>query len=216
MGEKTALACFDFDGTMIRGDSIAAYLLFARRRGLISRRELTRVLGRTARYFLGGESGDAIKTRALRFRAGLDQPTLDQLDRDFVRLQLIPRLYPDALACWRRHREAGCTMLLVTASTENYMRLIAEYLAADALLCTRLSPQGIVTGNCKGEEKPRRIAEWLRESQIEPDWPASFAYGDSASDLPMLLLAGHPVQVDPKKALRKAAPGMERTHWTEK
>ena len=216
MGEKKMLACFDFDGTMIRGDSIAAYLLFARRRGLISRRELAHVLGRTARYFLCGESGNAIKTRALRFWARLDQPSREKLDRDFAMQALIPRLYPDALACWRRHQENGETMLLVSASTDNYMRFIGAYLAADALLCTRLTPEGAVTGNCKGEEKPRRIAEWLREARIEANWAASFAYGDSGSDLPMLRLAGHPILVNPKKALRRAAPDMEQAHWTEK
>jgi phosphoserine phosphatase len=76
--------------------------------------------------------------------------------------------------------------------------------------------QGRVTNNCKGEEKVRRLRLWLEENEVEADTASSCAYGDSKSDLPMLRLAGHPVQVNPKKALRKAAPGMERTHWTEK
>ena len=103
--------------------------------------------------------------------------------------------------------------MLVTASTENYMRFAAEALGFSALLATPLNPDGTVGENCKGEEKPRRIRDWLRQQGLEADFAASYAYGDSKSDLPMLLLCGHPVQVNPKKALRKAAPEMDSEIW---
>ena len=61
--------------------------------------------------------------------------------------------------------------------------------------------------------KVRRLNAWLRENGLEADFAGSFAYGDSKSDLPMLLLCGHPVQVNPKKALRKAAPEMDSEIW---
>ena len=35
----------------------------------------------------------------------------------------------------------------------------------------------------------------------------------SKSDLPMLRLCGHPVQVIPKKKLREAAPDMKTVSW---
>ena len=70
-----------------------------------------------------------------------------------------------------------------------------------------------VRGNCKGEEKVKRIQNWLASKNIQPDYAASFAYGDSKSDLPMLRLVGHPVQVNPKKKLKKAAPDMDTVSW---
>ena len=216
MDGKRALACFDFDGTMIRGDSITAYLRLARRRGYLSPAGMIGVGVHTGAYFLNLETGDQVKTHALRFLSRLTDRQRRALDEDFVRQELIPRIYPDALAQWKKHQADGCVMLLVSASTENYMRLIADYLRADCLLCSRVSRDGVVTGNCKGDEKVRRINAWLRVHAIQPDWPASFAYGDSFGDLPMLRLAGTPVQVNPKKKLRRAAPDMAQVRWSEK
>ena len=93
------------------------------------------------------------------------------------------------------------------------MRFVADGLGFDGLLATGLDEHSRVIVNCKGEEKVRRIREWLGAQDIRADFAASFAYGDSASDLPMLRLTGHPVQVNPRKKLRKAAPDMEAVHW---
>ena len=128
---------------------------------------------------------------------------------------LLPRIYPQAKACIASHRHAGRETVIVTASTENYMRALADALGVSALLATPLHPDGTIGENCRGEEKPRRIHAWLRDAGMEADFTASFAYGDSKSDLPMLLLCGHPVQVNPKKALRKAAPDMEKVCWND-
>lgn len=214
MEDRQALACFDFDGTMIRGDSIVSYLKTARRRGLLSRRGMASVLWHTICFFLGLENSDETKTRALRFRKKLTAEAQESLDREFALQELLPRIYPGALTQWKTHQAEGKKMLLVSASTDNYMHWIADALGADALLCTRLTPDGRVTGNCKGEEKVRRIRAWLRQEGIGADWEASFAYGDGKSDLPMLRLAGHPVQVNPKRKLKKAAPEMARADWT--
>ena len=197
---------------MIRGDSIAAYLRFALEKKYISKAEYALVGVHTALYFCGVEGENRIKTRALRFLRGLNQEQRASFDREFAQ-QLMRRIYPQALACWQTHRQQGRKLVLVSASTENYMRLVAQALGADALLCTHLLPDGTVSGNCKGEEKVRRIREWLLSAGIDADWPASYAYGDSKGDLPMLLLTGHPVQVNPKKKLRAAAPGMECVSW---
>jgi len=213
MKEMRSFAFFDFDGTLIPGYSIAAFVGYARKRSLIPRWAFFRALLAAAGYVLGLVSAADSKNAALRFRMKLSSADRDALDRDFVRDCLLPRVYPQAKACLDFHRQAGRETVLVTASTENYMRFAAEALGFSALLATPLNPEGTVGENCKGEEKPRRIREWLREQGREADFAASFAYGDSKSDLPMLLLCGHPVQVNPKKALRKAAPDMEMVRW---
>ncbi|MBR1586108.1 MAG: HAD family hydrolase [Clostridia bacterium] len=213
MSDKQALACFDFDGTMIDGDSITAYLRLAFRRGDLSPVRYAAVGVHTLGYFLGWESGDAVKTHALRFRKAMPPERREELDRLFAERELLPRIYPEALACWRAHQQAGRKVLLVSASTDQYMRHVAKALGADALLCTPVLADETVAGNCKGEEKPRRILEWLKARGIQADFEASYAYGDSASDLPMLRMVGHPVQVNPKKKLLRAAPDMERVAW---
>ena len=215
MKKKQAFAFFDFDGTLIPGDSIAAFVRYARKRGFMPRRAFLRAMLAAAGYILGLVSAADSKNAALRFRMGLSPADREALDRDFVRDCLLPRVYPQGKACLDFHRQSGRDTVLVTASTENYMRIIAEALGFSALLATPLNPDGTVGENCRGEEKPRRIREWLQQQDREADFAASFAYGDSKSDLPMLLLCGHRVQVNPKRALRKAAPDMEKVCWNE-
>ena len=213
MKEMRSFAFFDFDGTLIPGDSIVAFVCYARKRGFMPRKEFFRALLAAAGYLLGMVSAADSKTAALRFRMRLSPADREALDRDFVRDCLLPRVYLQGKACLDLHRQAGRETVLVTASTENYMRFAAEALGFSALLATPLNPDGAVGENCRGEEKPRRIRDWLRQQGLEADFAASFAYGDSKSDLPMLLLCGHPVQVNPKKALRKAAPEMDSEIW---
>ena len=210
------LACFDFDGTMLRGDSIAAYLRMARKQGVLSLGESAAVIWHTVRFFLGMERAEETKGRALRFLGAMTPQQRRAFDEAFVRRELLPRLFPQALEAWEAHRQAGRKLLLVSASTDNYMRLVSQALGADALLCTAFLADGAVKGNCKGDEKVRRIRDWLEEQGWQADFSASYAYGDSKSDLPMLRLVGHPIQVNPKKALRAAAPAMPCVHWTEK
>lgn len=215
VSESKALAFFDFDGTMLRGDSITAYLRMAWKQGFLSLREYAAVIWHTVRFFLGMEQAEETKGRALRFLGAMTPEQQRAFDEAFVRQELLPRLFPQALSAWEAHRQAGRKLLLVSASTDNYMRLISQALGADALLCTVLSAEGIVKGNCKGDEKVRRIRAWLDEQGWQADFSSSYAYGDSKSDLPMLRLVGHPIQVNPKKALRAAAPDMSCVHWTE-
>ncbi|MBR4333079.1 MAG: HAD family hydrolase [Clostridia bacterium] len=213
MKETQSFAFFDFDGTLISGDSIVAFVRYAREQGFMPRREFLRAMLSAVGFVLGVKNAADSKNAALRFRMKLSPADREALDRDFVRDCLLPRVYPQGKACLELHRQAGRATVLVTASTENYMRFAAEALGFSALLATPLNPDGTVGENCKGEEKPRRIRDWLRQQGLEADFAASYAYGDSKSDLPMLLLCGHPVQVNPKKALRKAAPEMDSEIW---
>lgn len=214
MAEKTrALALFDFDGTLIPGDSIVSFIRFARRNRRMSAREYASVLLQTGRYLRGGLSDAEMKTRSLRFLTGLPKETRDRLGRDFAAF-LLSRVYPEARAEIARHRKEGRLTLLVSASTENYMRPLAEQMDFDALLCTPLEEDGSVLRNCKGEEKARRVTEWLADKGIEADWENSFAYGDSKSDAPMLRLAGHPVLVNPRSVLVRLLPDAPRVRWT--
>src|SRR5207302_4743127 len=54
-----------------------------------------------------------------------------------------------------------------------------------------------------GEGKARAIEELAEREGI--DLSASYAYSDSASDLPMLRLVGHPVVVNPDRELLRVA-----------
>ena len=211
--EEKALALFDFDGTMLPGDSIVAYVGYARKKGLLSLFGYLKTWSAAMAYLMKRISAEESKTRALAFRQALGEKERAELDRAFVREALLPGIYPQAREALEKHRREGKITLLVTASTDNYMRYVSEALGFDGLLASNLDDQGRVNGNCKGEEKVKRVREWLAARNILPDFSSSFAYGDSKSDLPMLRLCGHPVQVNPKKKLKKAAPEMDTVTW---
>lgn len=212
-GEPVSLALFDFDGTLIPGDSVAYYLRFVQKAGAANRSEFLRALWAAAMYCIKRMSDADSKSAALQFRKRHDEKSLDELDREFVSQVLLPKVYAAGKDRIDQHRREGKKLILVSASTENYMRFVAETLGFDALLATPIEADGTIRRNCKGEKKVQRIEAWLNENSLTADYASSYAYGDSKSDLPMLRLAGHPIQVNPKKKLRQLAPEMETIIW---
>lgn len=213
--KKIPLALFDFDGTMIRGDSIVPFLSHARKRGAVG------MMGYLKGCFCGGlfvlhlMDGGKAKKKALSFYQHLDDECQKSLDQSFAEQYLLPKVYKKAKDTVSEHKKNGLHTILVSASTENYMQYVYERLGFSALICTKMDEKGRVMKNCHGAEKVIRIEEYLQSQGIHPDFSVSFAYGDSRGDLPMLKLCGHPVKVNPKKALQKAAPEMEEACWQE-
>ena len=211
--EKRALAIFDFDGTMIKGDSIVAYVKTAARRKKVPAWRLG-LLGLLALpYYMGFLTDERYKQIALSFYGKLTPGEQAELDCAFAGEDLLPRVYGMAQIRLEERKKEGCLCLMVSASTENYMRLVSRALGFDALLCTPLGGDGKIGRNCKGDEKARRLREYLEKNGIAADFASSYAYADGKSDLPILCLCGRAVQVNPKRALRKAAPGMAYERW---
>ncbi len=210
-------AFFDFDGTLIRGDSIVSFLRFARRRGAMSLWELAGTVLHAFLGKIGAESMDAVKTRALRFEQKLAPAEREKLCRDFAEEKLIPRLYPEGKRTWQALKNEGRVMALVSASTRDYMGYVSAALGADALICTEVSPDGAAGPNCRGREKERRLLAWLESlpENERPDMAASDAYGDSGGDIFMLRMCGRAHAVNPRKKLKREAEekGWEILRW---
>lgn len=202
--EKRALALFDFDGTLIRGDSIVRYVAFARKHGRMTLRELFRALFAGLRYLFRVIDDNQMKTEALSFWTRMDAGERARFDEMFADT-LIGAMFKDGKRALKAAEEKGQTVLLVSASTENYMRYVAARLNVSALLCTRMDENGNVTGNCKGQEKLARIDAWLAENGMECDRDNSAAYGDTGSDYLMLTHYGAGTCVNAKRALKKKA-----------
>jgi HAD superfamily hydrolase (TIGR01490 family) len=122
--------------------------------------------------------------------------------------------------CIGAHRTAGRRTVLVTGSIDFIIAPLAESLGVDEVIAPGLlTENGRFTGALDGppvgmEEKARRIAAFARAHDI--DLAASFAYGDSKADLPMLEAVGHPQVVNPDKVLRMIAihRGWPVHRWT--
>ena len=214
MSTPTPLAIYDFDGTLIPGDSIVAYLRFAFAKGYVKLPSLLCAACSGIASRMGLMSAGEAKHRALRFRSAMTPEAGAELDGAFAET-LLARLRPDALTRMARDHAAGRRIVLLSASTDNYMQPLAERLGTDALICTRLS--GLPDGNCRGQAKVDRLNAWLSETGLTPDYPASAAYGDSVSDAPVLALVGHPTLVNPsRRTKRKLKDRFPVEHWPDR
>ena len=215
--DRRRAAFFDFDGTLIPGDSIVSFLLFARRRGALPFQEWAGIALHAFLGKIGAEGMDAVKTRALRFEQKLPSAEREKLCRDFAEEELIPHLFPEGKRTWDTLKNEGRAMVLVSASTRDYMRYEAAALGADELICTTVSPAGAVGPNCRGREKEKRVREWLESLPKDgrPDMAASDAYGDSAGDVFLLRMCGRAHAVNPRRKLKREAEqgGWEILRW---
>lgn len=111
----------------------------------------------------------------------------------------------------KRHRAAGALIVLVSGSFPAVLEPIAAAVGAARVLCTRPEiGEGQYTGAIVGdpmigEAKGKAVRAILSEYP-SADPADCLAYGDHASDLPMLAEVGHPVVVGADAGLLRALP----------
>lgn len=218
-------AFFDLDKTVIARPSMVAFGAPLRREGLVSRRLLLRALWAQLIYLtLGADEPRLAKVRdaALRVSAGWEQRRVAALVRETLTEVVEPIVFDEALDLLRMHQDAGRKVFIVSASPEEIVSPLAQYLGADEAIATRavLDDDGRYTGDvefyCYGPEKARIMEEIAERDGI--DLAESFAYSDSATDAPMLGVVGHPVAVNPDRELAKLARerGWEIVHFSKR
>ena len=212
-------ALFDFDDTVSRGDSVVPFVRFCANNGYAPRKHAFRAGMKYIGTFFGKCSVEEAKQFAHSFLAGKTQEETREIAHEFWQKVLVKRLFPSAVAEMRRLRDAGCRVLIVSASVSAYMDVLPEYLPADGVISTvcGVDENGCLTGylgeNCRGLQKPPRIAEYLAANHQLLDYEGSYSFGDSSGDEPMLRLTAHPTLVNPSKKLRAALPHAAVVHW---
>jgi len=205
-------AFFDLDKTVIARPSMVAFGAPLRREGLVSRRLLLRALWAQLIYLtLGADEARLAKVRdaALRVSRGWEQRRISALVRETLTEVVDPIVYDEALELMAWHRSEGRKVFIVSASPEEIVAPLAQYLGADEAIATRavLDEEGRYTGEveryCYGPEKVRVLEELAERDGI--DLAASYAYSDSATDAPMLAAVGHAIAVNPDRELLKLA-----------
>ena len=206
------IAVFDFDGTIIDGDSVVDMLLQGRKNGYVSFFQLLRAATAGALYHLRLTGPMQSKRAAHAFLKEMPPQGREAFLQEFAQ-SLINRARPEALKQIAMHKQAGDTFVLCSASGSCYMRYVAELLQADALLCTPCDEFGLPNGvNCRGEEKVRRVEKWMQENKLSGAVLVA-GYGDTAGDAPILKKCQKPVLVRPRKKLVKLMPTAEIADW---
>lgn len=206
-------AFFDIDQTLVRGASAYWAAKEMVRRSLVEARHLVRVTGHAFMYFLFGEaSGDKVAgliDQAATLTAGIDVAELEHMAEDVYENFVVPRLYRPTYERIREHNEAGHVVYLVSATPWFIAEAIAKAVGAAGGIGTRTKiVDGLLAGKLDGsmvhgQEKAVQIRRIAAETNL--DLAESWAYSDSANDMPMLSEVGHPVAVNPDRALAQFA-----------
>ena len=145
----------------------------------------------------------------LQLTKGWDRNQVSSIVRETLIETIEPLIYAEALELMETHRAAGDKIYIVSAAPEEIVTPMAELLGVDGSLASRgeVDEQGRYTGTmafyCYGPNKAVAITELAERTGI--DLSRSSAYSDSATDIPMLEVVGHPFAVNPDRPLAKAA-----------
>ena len=214
--EPVEAAFFDLDKTVISKSSSLALTRPMYRAGLVSRSALLKGAYAQLVYLLLGadeKKMDKVKDSMLALTRGWEREQVEEIVREALAQLIDPYIYLEALDLMELHRALGRTVFIVSSSAEEIVRPLAERLGKVDVIATRaMIEDGKYTGElefyCYGANKATAIKEVAEQQGI--DLAGSYAYSDSATDLPMLEVVGHPVAVNPDRDLRREA---EKRGW---
>lgn len=186
------IAAFDFDGTLVAGDSLPRFLAM-----LLGRLRFATVLcasgpAMLAGYRVGGRDG-AKAALLMRAVAGVDAALAAEVGGSFSRT-LVRQMRPTMAERIEWHREKGHQLVLVSASLGLYLIPFGEMTGFDKVIATALEvgPNGRLTGRLDGANVRAAQKAVLLRDLIGPDKATLWAYGDSRGDREMLAMADHP------------------------
>jgi HAD superfamily hydrolase (TIGR01490 family) len=205
-------AFFDLDKTLMAGSSGMQFARAAARTGMVSRRQMARWGLDHLRFRLRGATDEetaVVLAQIKKLLRGVRERDLAWMAPE-VLAGIIPRIYPQMLDEVRSHQDAGRPVFIVSAAGNELVSMLAYVLAMDGGIGTAyaVGEDGLMTGELDGpfmygEGKVEAMRGFAKDHDI--DLAESYAYSDSASDLPMLRAVGHPVAVNPDAPLAELA-----------
>ena len=208
------LALFDLDHTLLPLDSDHAWGEFTTQFGWHEAASFRAINDRFYDQYKMGVLNlaeyIAFTTEGIR-RVGQD--AAQAAHQRFMHEIIRPAIRPQARARLQKHRDAGDTLVLITATNEFVTRPIAQELGFEHLLAVELQKgaDGWYNGQIQGvpsfrEGKVTRMQAWLAERGCSLDAiERSCFYSDSINDLPLLEQVQSPVATNPDKSLLSIA-----------
>jgi HAD superfamily hydrolase (TIGR01490 family) len=209
---KLEAAFFDVDNTLVRGSTPIIFGKRAFRGGAIKRRDIWSFAFEQMMFIRRGEKNNTLssfKDRALALTKGHPvKELMDLIDEVYLK-DIKPRLWPETVQAALEHLEQGREVWLLTAAPVEIAEAIVKDLGLTGALGTIVGHKdGVLTGQLVGEPlhgaaKAEAAKKLAKERNISLE--DSYAYSDSANDLPLLSLVGHAVAVNPDLALKRHA-----------
>ena len=207
------LALFDLDHTLIPMDSDFEWGEFTIALGWCDATEFKR---RNAEFFEQYRAGTLDIHDYVRFatQAIREQGAIKSIAAHGRYMSEIIQkgIKTEALELVDRHRAAGDTLVIVTATNEFVTRPIADAFGVSELIAVKLErdAQGEMTGEISGipsarEGKVTRMEQWLAVRGLAWSDVHSTFYTDSMNDLALLEKVNEPVATNPEPRLRALA-----------
>ncbi|HOW10146.1 MAG TPA: HAD-IB family hydrolase [Bacteroidales bacterium] len=206
---KSYIAFFDLDKTLIRANSSVILLRVAYRKKMISIKDILKALWLSLLFRFNLRETERIIGRMVRWLSGVSENSLGELISDAFEEQMKNLIPESAKSEIRSHKDKNAHVVILSSALYPVCRIFADYLDMDDIICTMPeSSGGIYTGKpagrlCFGKEKRSRLTGYCEKNnkQTEDAW----FYSDSADDLPSLEIVGHPVCVNPDRKLKTKA-----------
>ena len=210
-GVQGAAAFFDLDKTIIAKSSTLAFGRPFFHGGLIGRRAVLRASYAQLVYLVAGadeEQMDRMRDYLAALSAGWEVQQVREIVKEALHDVVDPLIYDEAASLIEEHKAKGRHVVIVSSSGEEVVGPIGEMLGADRVVATRMVVAdgrytGAIAFYAYGANKAAAVRE-LAEAEGY-DLSQCYAYSDSATDVPLLEAVGHPVAVNPDRALRKLA-----------
>ncbi|WP_291314343.1 HAD family hydrolase [Corynebacterium sp. UBA2622] len=208
---RPTAAFFDLDKTIIATSSAFAFGREFLSNGLISKQDALGISLSKASYMFNGHSSeqmDATRDSLTQMVAGWSVEEIDRITTETMHHVVTPAIYAEARDLIDHHRREGREVIIISASASILVEPIARELGVDTVVATEMEVvdgklTGQITRYLKGGAKAEAVAEFATSHGF--DLAHSYAYSDSSTDIPMLEMVGHPVAVNPDRALRKHA-----------
>ena len=204
-----AAAFFDVDNTLMRGASIYHFARGLAARDMFTPLDLLKMTWVQVAYRLRGredsEHIDAVRQSALAFVADHKVADIVELGEQIYDETMARRIWQGTRDLALRHLAAGERVWLVTATPVELANILSSRLGLTGALGTVAEARdgvytgALVGGLLHGEAKAEAVRALAARESL--DLALCSAYSDSANDLPMLQLVGHPHVVNPDSRL---------------
>ena len=207
------LAIFDLDNTLLDGDSDYNWGIYLVKKGYLDEEEYK---VKNQKFFEEYQHGKldifAFAEFQFQFLKNNTRKFLNDVRSDYIEEIIKPMVLKKAVDLVSQHKEAGDSLLIITATNSFITKPIGELFGIENLIGTDPEEHlGEFTGKVKGtpsfkEGKVTRLFDWLDARDFKlTDFEKTFFYSDSHNDLALLEVVTNPVVVNGDKILLEKA-----------
>ena len=195
------IAIFDFDGTLIKRDSMVLFFLRYFNFSWKNILNLFQLALVTIKFFLKIYSQKKYKEKFLNLVINSSKIKDPEKIADDFSEYLLKLIFKDARKRIIKLKDKGYKLVLLSASPDFYLKKIKDSLGFSKLICTKTNfKNGKITisgEDCYGKNKIKMLLDEYRRENV--NWGKSYCFADNKSDKHLLSLFGNAYIVNNKR-----------------